>query len=349
MYMKAAILEKFNTPLVVDELKVPKLECGQVLIRVYSSGICGAQIGHMAGVKVKKEFLPFLLGHEGGGRVLDIGDGVTTVKKGDRVVIHWRKGSGIESKFPSYKRSDGTVVGAGLVTTFNDHAVVSENRLTKIDDDISFDIASLMGCCVTTGLGIVNNEAKLKIGQSIVIFGVGGVGLNIIQGASLVSGYPIIGIDLHDNKLKLASEFGATHVINSSKQSISDEINKIIGSSGVDIFIDTTGRPELIETSCNLTKSGGKTIMVGQPKLDEHLTLHSFLQHFKGKVLMDSDGGLTNPDTDINRYLRLYKQGKIKLDNLITKRFDLSNINEAINTVRGELDFSGRCIISMGR
>ena len=249
MKMKAAILEKFNTPLIIDELKIPKLECGQVLVRVYSSGICGAQLGHVSGVKVKQEFLPFLLGHEGGGKVLDIGDGVTTVDKGDRVVMHWKKGSGIESKFPSYERSDSSKVGAGLITTFNDHAVVSENRLTKIDDDIPFDIASLMGCCVTTGLGIINNEAKLKIGQSIAVIGVGGVGLNINQGSSLVSGYPIIGIDLHDKKLQLASNFGATHTINSSKQNISDEIKKIIGSSGIDIFIDTTGRSELIEVS----------------------------------------------------------------------------------------------------
>jgi len=347
MYMKAAILEKFNTPLVVDELKVPKLECGQVLVRVYSSGVCGAQIGHIAGVKVKKEFLPFLLGHEGGGVVLDIGDGVTTVKQGDRVVMHWRKGSGIESKFPMYERGDGSKVGAGLITTFNDHAVVSENRVTKIDDDVPFDIASLMGCSVTTGLGIINNEAELKIGQSVVVFGVGGVGLNIIQGASLVSGYPIIGIDLSDDKLNLAKYFGATHVINSKLQDVSEEINKIVGSSGVDVFIDTTGRPELIEISCNLTASGGKTIMVGQPKLDEHLTLHSFLQHFKGKVLMDSDGGLTNPDTDINRYLKLYKDGKLKLDKLITKRTRLSDINKALDTIREGLSFSGRYIIDM--
>ena len=345
--MKAAILEKFNTPLVIDELKIPKLECGQVLVRVYSSGICGAQIGHIAGVKVKKEFLPFLLGHEGGGEVLDIGDGVTTVKEGDRVVMHWRKGSGIESKFPRYERNDGSKVGAGLITTFNDHAVVSENRLTKIDDDIPYDIASLMGCSVTTGLGIINNEAQLKIGQSIGVIGAGGVGLNIIQGASLVSGNPIIAIDLHDEKLKLAKEYGATHIINSTEQDVVDEVNKIVGSSGTDIFIDTTGRPNLIEMSCNLTKGGGKTIMVGQPRPDENVTFHNMLQHFKGKVLMDSDGGLTIPQIDINRYLNLYKQDKLKLDSLITRRFKLSDINEAFDTIRAGFGFSGRCIIGM--
>ena len=345
--MKAAILEEFNTPLVVDELKIPKLECGQVLVRVYSSGICGAQIGHIAGVKVKKEFLPFLLGHEGGGEVLDIGYGVTTVKPGDRVVMHWRKGSGIESKFPSYKRSDGTLIGAGLISTFNDYAVVSENRLTKIDEDVPFDIASLMGCSVTTGLGIINNEAKLKIGQSIAVFGTGGVGLSIIQGASLVSGYPIIGIDLYDNKLDLAKEIGATHIINSLKKDVSEEIKKIVGSSGIDIFIDTTGKPELIEKSYNLTKSGGKTIMVGQPKVGEHLTLHSFLQHFNEKVLLDSNGGLTDPDVDINRYLRLYKNGILKLDKLITKRVKLLDINKTLDIIRKDSSFSGRCVIDM--
>jgi S-(hydroxymethyl)glutathione dehydrogenase/alcohol dehydrogenase len=345
--MKAAILEKFNTPLVIDELKIPKLECGQVLVRVYSSGICGAQIGHIAGVKVKKEFLPFLLGHEGGGQVLDIGDGVTTVKRGDRVVLHWRKGSGIESKFPIYERNDGSKVGAGLITTFNDSAVVSENRLTKIDDDISYDIAALMGCSVTAGLGIINNEAQLKIGQSVGVIGAGGVGLNIIQGASLVSGYPIIAVDLYEEKLKLAKEYGATHIINSTKQDVVEEVKKIVGSSGTDIFIDTTGKPNLIEMSYNLTKGGGKTIMVGQPKLDENVTFYNMLQHFKGKVLMDSDGGLTIPQIDINRYLNLYKQDKLKLDSLITQRFKLSDINEALDTIRAGLGFSGRCIIDM--
>jgi S-(hydroxymethyl)glutathione dehydrogenase/alcohol dehydrogenase len=345
--MRAAILTQFNKPLIIEELQIPKLKCGQVLVKVINSTICGAQFGHIQGVKIKEEFLPCLLGHEGGAKVIEIGNGVRTVKKGDKVVMHWRKGSGIESDFPKYKMNDGTIVGGGLVTTFNDYSIVSENRLTKIDDDVPLDIASLMGCSVTTGLGIINNEAKLKIGQSIAVFGTGGVGLSIIQGASLVSGYPIIGIDLYDNKLDLAKEIGATHIINSLKKDVSEEIKKIVGSSGIDIFIDTTGKPELIEKSYNLTKSGGKTIMVGQPKVGEHLTLHSFLQHFNEKVLLDSNGGLTDPDVDINRYLRLYKNGILKLDKLITKRVKLLDINKTLDIIRKDSSFSGRCVIDM--
>ena len=345
--MKAAIIYQFNKPLVVEEIQQNNLKCGQVLVEVRSSGICGAQLGHISGVKIKKEFLPCLLGHEGGAKVLEVGDGVTTVKKGDKVVMHWRKGEGIESEFPKYVSNNGKIIGGGLVTTFNDYAVVSENRITKIDEDIRYDIAALMGCSVTTGLGIINNEAKLKIGQSVAIFGSGGVGLNIVQGASLVSGNPIIAIDIHDHKLELAKEFGATHIINTRKEDVRDSVIKIVGSLVVDVFIDTTGHTVLIAMPCNLTMGGGKTIMVGQPKPNEHLPLHSVLQHFKGKVLMDSDGGLTNPSVDINRYLQLYKQDKLNLDKLITNRFDLNQINDALEVVRSGQGLSGRCIVEM--
>ena len=165
--MKAAVLTQFNTPLHIQELDVPNPDYGQVLVKIHSSGICGAQLGQIGGTKMREEFLPCLMGHEGGGEVLKVGYGVTSVKKGDRVVLHWRQGSGIESQFPVYHTTDGTRVGSGLITTFNEVSLVSENRVTKIDDDVPYDIAALMGCSVTTGLGIINNEAQLKIGQSV--------------------------------------------------------------------------------------------------------------------------------------------------------------------------------------
>ena len=118
--MKAAILTNFNNPLIIEDLQIPKLKCGQVLVKIWSSGICGAQLGQIQGTKMKKEFLPCLMGHEGGGEVIDVGDGVTTVKVGDRVVVHWRRGSGIESSFPIYEMLDGTKIGSGLVTNFNE-------------------------------------------------------------------------------------------------------------------------------------------------------------------------------------------------------------------------------------
>lgn len=344
--MKAAILEKVNSPLIVDDIQLPdKLECGQVLVRVECSTICGAQIGEITGAKGEDKYLPHLLGHEGGGVVSHIGPGVTHVKQGDKVVMHWRKGIGIEANPPKYKWRDG-IVGGGWITTFNEYAVVSENRLTKIDNDVPSEIASLMGCAVTTALGLINNEAKLKIGQSIAVIGCGGVGLNIIQGASMVGGNPIIAIDRLPSKLVMASSFGATHVID-VKGGWGRILQTIVGRKGVDIMVDCTGDLSMISGGYGLIASGGKMILVGQPVQGNPLILPSMLQHYKGKTLMDSQGGLTNPTIDIPKYLRLYKQGKLSLDSLITDSFPLDQINEAVELVKSGT--SGRVLLNINQ
>ena len=340
--MKAAILERLNHPLVVDKLELPVLDYGQVLVEVKRSGICGAQLGEMSGVKGEDKYLPHLMGHEGGGIVLEIGPGVSLVKKNDNVVMHWRKGAGIECKHPKYKRNEN-LVGGGWVTTFNDCSVVSENRLTVIPNDIPYEIAALMGCAVTTALGLINNEANLKIGQSIAVAGCGGVGLNIIQGAALVSAYPIIAIDLYHHKLELAKKMGATHIINSTNEDMQESIHKLIGKAGVDVFIDCSTKVDVIAKGYQATAPGGRTIMVGQPHIKENLVLESMVKNFTGKILMDSQGGLTNPNVDIPRYLNLYRNGKLKLDELITHRFSLDEINLAVQKIKdGE---TGRCMI----
>src|SRR5262249_18906328 len=170
--MKAAILVETNRPLVVADIELPEsLSFGQVLVHVHYSGICGAQINEIEGAKGPDKFLPHLLGHEGSGTVVDIGPGVRTVKKGDRVVMHWRPSAGLQSETPTY-RWNGTQVNAGWVTTFNDRAVVSENRVTAIPDDVDLRIAPLFGCAVTTAMGVVNRDAAVQIGQSVVVFGV---------------------------------------------------------------------------------------------------------------------------------------------------------------------------------
>jgi S-(hydroxymethyl)glutathione dehydrogenase/alcohol dehydrogenase len=342
--MKAAILEKLNAPLVVDEIEVPDLECGQVLVQVHRSGICGAQIGEIAGAKGEDRYLPHLLGHEGGGMVVDVGPGVTHVQKEDHVVMHWRKGLGIESRLPKYRRGDG-VVGAGCITTFNEYAIVSENRITPIQKDIPFEIAALMGCAVTTALGLINNEAQVKIGQSVAVMGCGGVGLNVVQGAAMVSANPIIAIDIYDHKLKMAKEFGATHLINSTQTEIQDEIQKIVGPRGIDVFIECTGQVQLIEKAYELTAPKGRMIMVGQPRHNQDLTIRSMLKHFCGKVLTDSAGGQTNPTEDIPRYLNLYRRGMLKLDNLVTHWYPLDEINSALDIVRNGQ--AGRCMLRL--
>ena len=173
---------------------------GQVLVRVEKSTICGSQIGEIDGVKGHDKFLPHLLGYEGCGRVIDVGEGVSTVKIGDLVVLHWRKGSGINAVPAKYKSGD-ELINSGWVTTFSEYTIVSENRCTSINTNTK--LASLMGCAVTTGFGIIENDANLKIGKNIIVYGSGGVGLNIIQAAKLRSTKKIIAIDLFDKRLNL--------------------------------------------------------------------------------------------------------------------------------------------------
>jgi S-(hydroxymethyl)glutathione dehydrogenase/alcohol dehydrogenase len=343
MKMKAAILETLNAPLVLDEVEIPDLECGQVLVKVHRSGICGAQLGEIAGVKGADNFLPHLLGHEGGGVVLAIGPGVTQVRKGDHVIMHWRKGAGIHARTAAYTWGDRTV-NSGWVTTFSECAVVSENRVTPIPKDVPFDVATLMGCAVTTALGLINNLAQVKIGHSVAVFGCGGVGLNVVQGAAMVSADPIIAIDIFDHKLALAREFGATHLINSTQSDVREEVRKVVGVAGVDVFVENTGLVRLIEQAYELTAKAGKTILVGVPRHDEDITIHSLPLHF-GKVLTGCEGGATDPTVDIPRYIKLYQRGKLQLDRLITHRLPFDDINVALDKVRaGDV---GRCILSM--
>ena len=187
---------------------------------------------------------------------MEAGPGVTAVKAGDHVVLHWRKGAGIHAK-PGKYLWNGRTVNSGWVTTFSEYSVVSENRVTPVPKDLPFEIAALMGCAVTTALGLINNLAKVKIGQSVAVLGCGGVGLNVVQGAALVAACPIIAIDIYDHKLSLAREFGATHVVNSSQCDLRDEVRKIVGPQGVDVFVENTGIVRLIETAYELTAPKG--------------------------------------------------------------------------------------------
>src|SRR6202162_2356980 len=213
---KAAILAQSREPLVVDEIALPEtLGVGQVLVKVLYSTICGAQLNEIAAAKGPDKFLPHLLGHEASARVVEIGLGVTTVKPGETVVLHWRPSQGIQCQPPDYKWRDKKL-NAGWVTTFNDYAVISENRMTVISPDYDLRTAPLLGCAVTTAAGVINNDAKVKIGESVVVFGVGGGGLNVVQFAPLAGAYRIVAVDLIDAKLAMAKERGATHCINSS-------------------------------------------------------------------------------------------------------------------------------------
>jgi S-(hydroxymethyl)glutathione dehydrogenase/alcohol dehydrogenase len=345
MRIKAAVLVQQRAPLEVVEIETPdRLGYGQVLVKVRYSGICGAQINEIEGAKGPDKFLPHLLGHEGCASVLETGEGVKTVKAGDKVVMHWRPSNGIQSQTPVY-RWNGKPVNAGWVTTFNDYAIVSENRLTPIPADFDPKLAPLFGCAVTTAIGVINNNAHVKVGQSVVVFGVGGVGLCIAQAAQMVSAYPVIAIDIVEAKLEMAKRFGATHCINSKKTpDVEKAVRDIVGAQGADVIVETTGNARVIETAYNLTQAKGKTILVGVPRKGDNISIYSLPLHFK-KLLTGSEGGDAEPHNDIPRYVRLVQAGKFKLDGLITHEFPLEKINEAIQLVRaGE---AGRILVAM--
>lgn len=341
--MKAAVLIEQQKPLAVADLEMPSLDVGQVMVKVEYSGICGKQLDEISGKQGPDPYLPHLMGHEGAGVVTEIGPGVRKVKPGDHVVMHWTKGAGIDSAPPRFSW-DGAVVSAGWATTFNEATIVSENRLTLIPKDLKFDVAALMGCAVTTGLGIVFNNAELMPGQSIAVFGVGGVGLNVLQGAALVNAYPIVAIDLTDEKLEQAVAFGATHTFNTSKDSPEEMLEDLTKGKGFDATVDLTGISKVRETAYNLTSNTGRTILGGVPSIDYPMTIDSFPLHF-GRRMFGSHGGETQPDADIPRYVSLYQLGKLILDEQITHRFPLDEINQAIDVVKkGE---AGRCMINM--
>jgi len=310
---------------------VPPLQHGQVLVDVEASRICGSQIGEIDGVKGPDKHLPHLLGHEGGGTVLEIGPGVRHVRVGDRVVMHWRPGAGQQSAPPVYRWGD-KALNAGWLTTFNDKAVVSEDRLTAVDNSVDFDECCLFADTLTTGLGAVANDAAVKPGQSVVVVGCGGIGLGTVLAAHLAGAHPLIAVDLHRHKLDKARAFGATHAILSSGGDFVAEAMRIIGGPA-DVVIDGTGRPAVIEQCWALTAPAGTCVLVGVMPHWETLTLNTLPLHF-GKRLIGSHGGESRPATDIPRYLALLRQRRVPLKDFISHRVRLEQINDTIARMR---------------
>lgn len=340
---RAAILAESRKPLVVDEIGLPdELGVGQVLVKVLYTSICGGQINEIAAAKGPDKFLPHLLGHEAAARVMETGPGVTQVKAGDTVVLHWRPSQGIQCQPPAY-RWRGAKLNAGWVTTFNDYAVISENRMTVIPDDFDLKVAPLLGCAVTTAAGVINNDAKVKIGESVVVFGVGGVGLNLVQFAALAGANPIVAADLLDSKLDMARQRGATHCLNSKTAGKLDgAIREIVGAKGPDKVIDTTGAKSVIEMAYDLTHPDGTCVLVGVPS--EKVTIYTLPIHFN-KVLTGSHGGEAVPHVDIPRIVRLMKAGKLSFDGIVTDEFPLEKINEALDLVRSGT--AGRVLLNV--
>jgi S-(hydroxymethyl)glutathione dehydrogenase/alcohol dehydrogenase len=328
MKTDAAILVDIQKPLVVTSIEIPPLKPGQVLVDISYSGICHTQLSEWKGNRGEDKFLPHCLGHEGSGIVRETGAGVTKVKKSDRVIISWIKGSGADVPSTIY-RWGNRPVNSGGVTTFSRLSVISENRLTIIPNDISMQEAALIGCAIPTGLGSVLNTAKPRPGQSIVIFGTGGIGLCAVAGAAISGCAPIIAVDINQEKLAVAKKMGATHCICSKTADPLQEIMKIC-SGGADYAIEATGIPDVMNLALtSIRAQGGIAIIIGNAKFGDTLVIDP-RQLNMGKQLRGTWGGDNNPDIDFPRYCQLVKYKKLKLDTLMSPAYALDNINQAM-------------------
>lgn len=342
----AAVLCEINKDLQIEELEIPELKPGQVLVKIIYSGICHSQLNEIRGLKGEDKFLPHTLGHEGSGIVEAVGSGVKKVKPEDNVVLTWIKGSGVDVPSVLYKRKDGSMINSGAISTFMTRAIISENRIVKIADNMPLKEAALLGCAVPTGAGIVINTANVSNDKSIAIFGIGGIGLSVLLAAKIKGASTIIAIDISENRLKQASLLGATHILNPKKDDIIKSIKMITGSRGVDYAIESAGKRETMEAAFKSVRDkGGLCVIAGNLSHGQTIEIDPF-DFIKGKRIIGTWGGETEPDRDIPMYVDWVLSGKLCLKKLICRVYDLKNINEAICYM--EQDAAGRVLIEMG-
>lgn len=279
-------------------------------------------------------YLPHLLGHEGSGVVSEIGQGVRKVGPGDRVILGWIKGSGADATGSRYQC--GTqFFNAGAITTFNEFAVVSENRCFRLPEGVPMDVAVLFGCAVPTGAGIVLNEIRPPAGATLAVYGLGGVGMSALMATKLCKCAMVVAVDVSDEKLALAREFGATQTINSRATDPVEAIRGMTGGKGVDFAVEASGLSRVIEAAFkSVRRAGGLCVFASHPAHGEEIRLDPY-ELICGKQIRGTWGGSTDPDADIPRFAELYRQGQLPLEKLITHRYPLERINEALEDLEG--------------
>lgn len=333
----AAILVETGRPLALDALAVPPLKPGQVLVDVAYSGVCRTQLLECGGHKGTDPYLPHCLGHEGSGVVRETGEGVRKVKPGDRVLLSWIKGSGADVPGTVYDWN-GRAVNAGGITTFSRQAVISENRLTPLPQDVDLRSAALLGCAVPTGLGMVFNTLKPSPGQSLAVFGAGGIGLCAVQGAAICGCTPVIAVDVLESKLDTAMRIGATHRVNPAEEDVVRAVRAIC-PQGLDCAVEASGRPQVMAQALSCVRNqGGRVAVAGNAPFGESLVLDPGELN-KGKHILGTWGGDNRPDRDFPRYIRLLQSGKLDLSLLAAQDYALEEINQALADLK-----SGRTI-----
>lgn len=331
-YAQAAILQELGKPLIIDRIEMPALVHGQVLVKIYYSGVCRSQLMEVSGGRGPDAWLPHLLGHEASGVVLDVGPNVSKVKAGDDVILGWVKGDGIDAPGAKYL-CNNQIINSGRVTTFSNYTIVSESRLVKKPIGLPFDVATLFGCALPTGAGMVLNELNPLPSDTVAVLGLGGIGLSALMALKALGVKKIIAIDISDEKLELAKSLGATHCINSRSEECESALQKIV-DQGVDICIESAGTVSTIELGFKLIrKGGGQLLFASHPPEGERISLapHDLIS---GKKISGSWGGGTNPDADIPRMYQIFSNANIPMETLLTKRYRLEDINEALDDLR---------------
>ncbi len=343
MKTEAAILVEPGTPLVIDEIQVPDLIPGQVLVEITFSGACHTQILEARGYRGRDPWCPHCLGHEAVGIVLQISEGVSKVAEGDEVVLTWLKGIGADVGGTQYTWG-GQQVNAGAVTTFSRKTVVSENRLVRKPDHLNSKLAVLLGCAAPTGFGALINVCAAKKEHSLIVFGAGGVGLCAIAAASFIGCNPIVAVDVLPTKLDLALQFGATQIINSETQNLANELTKII-PQGVDFAIEAVGETRVMSQALESVRpQGGKAVVIGNARDGQLVSMDPKLFN-QGKSLMGCWGGNSHPDRDIEDYTQIISANRDIFNALFSTPYKLADINVALDDLEsGEI---GRPIIDM--
>jgi Zn-dependent alcohol dehydrogenase len=354
--MKAAVCYEFGKPLVIEDLALDPPQAGEVKVQVAAVAICHSDVhlvrGEWANWSVNP---PVVAGHEAAGVVLDVGPGVTRVAPGDRVVISLLRSCGrcfyctlgepflCEGKFALAREKrihnrNGEPINQGISTgAFAEAVVVDQSQVAPIPDEMPLDRACLLACGVITGFGAVINTVQVRPGNSVVVIGTGGVGLNTVQGARVSGAYPIIAVDVLDQKLEAARTFGATHTLNAKQVDVAAEVRQLTGGRGADYSFVTVGNPAALAQSLGLVRRNGTVVAVGMPGTGATVAIPMGDFVHNGQRIIGSKMGSTRLNVDVPRLVALYQSGQLKLDELITGRYPLEHINEAIESMeRGE-------------
>ena len=343
---KAAVLYQAGSPLIVEEVDLQGPGRNEVLVHIAACGVCGSDLHMIRGEWAISE-VPVVVGHEGAGIVERVGKDVTTVKPGDHVVLGWRTKCGechycisgqphlcvsppvLEQQSSISK--DGLRINRNLAQAFfAEYAVVPKSAAIPIREEMPLDRAALLGCAVMTGVGAAVNTAQVKPGSTVAVFGCGGVGVNVAQGARLCGARQIIGVDITDDKLEYARQFGLTDTVNATRQDPVAAILRLTGGSGVEFGFEAIGDARVVEQVFASLGKGGRAILIGMPAFRETISLSLPVMPFFGeRWVTGSYYGGANLSRDIPRLVDLYLTGRLDLDNLVTRRYPLERINEA--------------------